>query len=99
MLKSEILTPALLLDLDAFEANLARMMERVKSSGKALRPHAKAHKCVEIAKRQLAAGACGVCVATLAEAELMSTCLSVVVVDVASAAFFLAAAFAAAPAS
>ena len=73
MLKSEILTPALLLDLDAFEANLARMMDRVKRSGKALRPHAKAHKCVEIAKRQLAAGACGVCVATLAEAELMSS--------------------------
>ena len=73
MLKSEILTPALLLDLDAFEANLARMMEQVKRSGKALRPHAKAHKCVEIAKRQLAAGACGVCVATLAEAELMAS--------------------------
>jgi 3-hydroxy-D-aspartate aldolase len=72
MLKKEILTPALLLDLDAFEANLARMLEHVKRSGKALRPHAKAHKCVEIAKRQLAAGACGVCVATLAEAELMS---------------------------
>ena len=73
MLKREILTPALLLDLDAFEANLARMINHVKSSGKALRPHAKAHKCVEIAKRQLAAGACGVCVATLTEAELMSS--------------------------
>ena len=73
MLKSEILTPALLLDLDVFEANLARMMEQVKRSGKAIRPHAKAHKCVEIAKRQLAAGACGVCVATLAEAELMAS--------------------------
>ena len=72
MLKREILTPALLLDLDAFEANLACMVEHVHRSGKALRPHAKAHKCVEIAKRQLAAGACGVCVATLAEAELMS---------------------------
>jgi 3-hydroxy-D-aspartate aldolase len=72
LLKRGILTPALLLDLDAFEANLARMMEQVKRSGKALRPHAKAHKCVEIARRQLAAGACGVCVATLAEAELMS---------------------------
>ena len=71
MLKNEILTPALLLDLDAFEANLARMLDRVKRSGKKLRPHAKAHKCVEIARRQLAAGACGVCVATLAEAELM----------------------------
>ena len=48
------------------------MAERVKKCGKALRPHAKAHKCVEIARRQLAAGACGMCVATLAEAELMS---------------------------
>ncbi|MEO8051467.1 MAG: DSD1 family PLP-dependent enzyme [Acidobacteriota bacterium] len=73
MLKSEILTPALLLDLDAFEANLARMMDQVKRSGKSIRPHAKAHKCVEIAKRQLAAGAIGVCVATLAEAELMAS--------------------------
>lgn len=72
MLKQEILTPALLLDLDAFEANLTRMMEQIKRSGKQLRPHAKAHKCVEIAKRQIAAGACGVCVATLAEAELMA---------------------------
>ena len=72
MLKREILTPALLLDLDAFEANLARMVDHVRRAGKALRPHAKAHKCVEIAKRQLSAGACGVCVATLAEAELMS---------------------------
>ncbi len=72
MHKREILTPALLLDLDAFEANLARMVEHVHRAGKTLRPHAKAHKCVEIAKRQLAAGACGVCVATLTEAELMS---------------------------
>ena len=71
MRKNEILTPALLLDLDAFDANLARMLQHVKRAGKALRPHAKAHKCVEIAKRQIAAGACGVCVATLAEAELM----------------------------
>ena len=71
MRKNEILTPALLLDLDAFETNLQRMIDRVKRSGKLLRPHAKAHKCVEIARRQIAAGACGVCVATLAEAELM----------------------------
>ncbi len=48
------------------------MVEQVRRCGKALRPHAKAHKCVEIAKRQLAAGACGACVATLAEAELMA---------------------------
>ncbi len=69
--KSEIPTPALLVDLDALDANLARMAAQVKQSGKKLRPHAKAHKCVEVAKRQLAAGAVGVCVATVDEAELM----------------------------
>lgn len=62
----------MLLDLDAFQENVNRMAAHAKASGKALRPHAKAHKCVEIAKRQLAAGACGISVATLAEAELMS---------------------------
>lgn len=70
--KSEIPTPALLLDLGAFEANLGLMAETVKRSGKHLRPHAKAHKCVEIARRQIAAGAIGVCVATADEAELMA---------------------------
>lgn len=70
---AEIPTPALLLDLDAFEANLARMMARMKESGKSLRPHAKAHKCPEIAKRQIAAGAIGVCCATVPEAELMAS--------------------------
>lgn len=70
--KSDIPTPALALDLDAFDSNLARMAAAVKRAGKMLRPHAKAHKCVEIAKRQIAAGASGICVATVAEAELMS---------------------------
>jgi 3-hydroxy-D-aspartate aldolase len=70
--KQQLPTPALLLDLDKFEANLARMAAGIKESGKALRPHAKAHKCVEIARRQIAAGAIGVCVATVAEAELMA---------------------------
>lgn len=68
----EISTPALILDLDLFEANVARMAEKMKATGKNLRPHAKAHKCPEIAKRQIAAGAIGVCVATIAEAELMA---------------------------
>ena len=70
--KQQIPTPALLLDLDKFETNLARMAARIQESGKSLRPHAKAHKCPEIAKRQIAAGAIGVCVATVAEAELMA---------------------------
>jgi len=71
--KQQLPTPALLLDLDKFETNLARMAARIKESGKSLRPHAKAHKCVEIARRQIAAGAIGVCVATVAEAELMAS--------------------------
>jgi D-serine deaminase-like pyridoxal phosphate-dependent protein len=70
--KQQLPTPALLLDLDKFDANLARMAARIKESGKSLRSHAKAHKCPEIAKRQIAAGAIGVCVATVAEAELMA---------------------------
>jgi len=70
--KSQIPTPALLLDADLLELNLARMAQRVKQSGKQLRPHAKAHKCFEIARRQIAHGACGISVATVAEAELMA---------------------------
>jgi D-serine deaminase-like pyridoxal phosphate-dependent protein len=70
--KSELPTPALLLDLDRFEDNLARMAAQASRGGKALRPHAKAHKCAEIARRQIASGAAGVCVATAAEAECMA---------------------------
>lgn len=65
-------TPALLLDADIFTANLEAMARHAKASGKRLRPHAKAHKCVEIARRQIEAGAAGVCVATVSEAELMT---------------------------
>ncbi|HLB14349.1 MAG TPA: DSD1 family PLP-dependent enzyme, partial [Burkholderiales bacterium] len=57
---ADVDTPALLLDLDAFERNLATMVSAVRESGLRLRPHAKAHKCPEIAKRQVAAGAIGV---------------------------------------
>src|SRR5947209_4930439 len=71
MTVQDVPTPALLLDVDLFEANLARMAEHVHRAKKSLRPHAKAHKCVEIARRQLQAGAVGICVATVAEAELM----------------------------
>jgi len=70
--KTQIPTPALLLDLDLLESNLARMAQRVRQSGKKIRPHAKAHKCVEIARRQIEHGACGISVATIAEAELMA---------------------------
>ena len=65
-------TPALIIDLDAFERNLARMAEHAKARGIALRPHAKTHKSAEIAKRQLKAGAIGICVAKLGEAEALA---------------------------
>jgi D-serine deaminase-like pyridoxal phosphate-dependent protein len=65
----ELETPALLLHLDVVERNLARMAERARRLGVALRPHAKTHKCPELGKRQIAQGAVGLTVATLAEAE------------------------------
>jgi 3-hydroxy-D-aspartate aldolase len=71
--KQEIPTPALLLDLDAFESSVSRMADQVKRTGKNLRPHAKAHKCVEIARRQIAAGAIGMAVATVSEAEMLAS--------------------------
>ncbi|HEY6334239.1 MAG TPA: DSD1 family PLP-dependent enzyme [Blastocatellia bacterium] len=69
--KNELPTPCLLLDLDKFESNLRKMAAHVSASGINLRPHAKSHKCAEIAKRQIAAGAVGVCAATITEAECM----------------------------
>lgn len=64
-------TPALIIDLDIFEQNIARMAEFMRHSGRKLRPHAKSHKSVQIAKAQIAAGATGICCATLDEAEVM----------------------------
>jgi D-serine deaminase-like pyridoxal phosphate-dependent protein len=72
MNRDEIPTPALLLDADRFERNLARMAEHVRASGKQYRPHAKTHRCPEIARRQIAAGALGVACAKLGEAEVMA---------------------------
>ena len=66
---AELPTPALLLDLDAFEENVSRMARFFQGKGVFLRPHAKTHKCPTIAHRQIQAGAVGVCVAKLAEAE------------------------------
>jgi 3-hydroxy-D-aspartate aldolase len=70
--KEQIATPALVLDFDEFENNLARMAETAKRAGKGLRPHAKAHKCAEITRRQIAAGASGCCVATANEADVLA---------------------------
>jgi D-serine deaminase-like pyridoxal phosphate-dependent protein len=66
-----ITTPALVLRLELFERNLARMGAFLKPSGMSIRPHSKTHKCSEIAKRQIAAGALGTCCATLREADAM----------------------------
>ncbi len=72
MHRDEIPTPALVLDLPAFEANIARMTGHAATHGKALRPHGKTHKCPEIAKRLVAAGAVGTCAAKLGEAEVFA---------------------------
>jgi len=64
-------TPALVVDLDAFEANVATMAAWAREAGLAVRPHAKTHKSPDVARRQIAAGAVGVCCATLGEAEMM----------------------------
>ncbi len=61
-------TPALLLDLDVFERNVRQMQAAADSAGVALRPHAKAHKCVAIAQAQMAAGAVGICCQKVSEA-------------------------------
>jgi D-serine deaminase-like pyridoxal phosphate-dependent protein len=67
----ELPTPCLVVDLDCFESNLEKMSRYTRECGVALRPHAKTHKCPNIARRQLERGAVGICVATIAEAEVM----------------------------
>jgi 3-hydroxy-D-aspartate aldolase len=67
----EVDTPALVIDLDAFERNLQRLPEQIAGSPVRLRPHAKTHKCPVIALRQVALGAVGVCVQKVGEAEAM----------------------------
>ncbi len=64
-------TPSLLLDLDIFEANVAKMAAYMKQRTAQLRPHVKTHKSPAIAKRQIEAGAIGVCCQKLGEAEVM----------------------------
>lgn len=70
----DIDTPALVVDLDILDANLARMADFAKESGIRLRPHAKSHKCPPIAQKQMALGAVGVCCQKVTEAEIMANC-------------------------
>jgi D-serine deaminase-like pyridoxal phosphate-dependent protein len=65
-------TPVLVLDVDALDANIAAMAAFAAGAGVALRPHAKTHRSVDIARRQIAAGAVGQCCAKLGEAEVLA---------------------------
>ncbi len=65
-------SPALVVDLDAMERNIARMADFARSRGLRLRPHAKTHKSAVIAKLQVEAGAVGVCVQKTSEAEALA---------------------------
>jgi D-serine deaminase-like pyridoxal phosphate-dependent protein len=71
-LVDEIDTPALIVDLDVFERNLAKMAKYVASVGVGLRAHGKTHKSSEVARRQMAAGAVGQCVQKVGEAEVLA---------------------------
>jgi D-serine deaminase-like pyridoxal phosphate-dependent protein len=72
LLISQIRTPALLIDMDAMEANLKKMAAFFADGPTRLRPHYKNHKCVALARRQLAQGAIGITCATLSEAEVLA---------------------------
>jgi 3-hydroxy-D-aspartate aldolase len=69
--KQELDTPALCVDLDVLDANIATAQARLTRHGLAARPHAKTHKCSAIAQLQLAAGAVGICTAKVSEAEAL----------------------------
>jgi 3-hydroxy-D-aspartate aldolase len=71
MALADVDTPALVIDLDAFERNLQRMADFTAKAGVRLRAHAKTHKSPDIAKRQMALGAVGVCCQKVSEAEAM----------------------------
>jgi D-serine deaminase-like pyridoxal phosphate-dependent protein len=68
---AEVDTPCLILELDAFERNLRRLQESLAGRGVAVRPHAKSHKCPQIALKQIALGAAGVCCQKVSEAEAL----------------------------
>ena len=65
-------TPALIVDVDRLEGNIARWAAFAREAGVKLRPHGKTHKCVEIARRQVSAGAVGLTLAKIGEAEVMA---------------------------
>jgi D-serine deaminase-like pyridoxal phosphate-dependent protein len=72
MTKDLLPTPCMVVDLDMFNANVKHMADTAKANGINVRPHVKVHKSVDVAKHQVAHGAVGLTVATIAEAELFS---------------------------
>ena len=70
--RADLNTPVLILDREVLDRNIAAMAELAATAGVALRPHAKTHKSVGIARRQLDAGAVGVCCAKIGEAEVLA---------------------------
>src|ERR1700733_6677197 len=72
MREEEVDTPALVIDLDAFESNLDTMAALLAPTGVKLRAHAKTHKSPVIAKLQMARGAVGQCVQKVSEAEMLA---------------------------
>jgi D-serine deaminase-like pyridoxal phosphate-dependent protein len=71
-LPEEVETPSVVVDIDALERNIALMRDAMATRGVGLRPHTKTSKCVEVVQRQVAAGAVGLTVATLGEAEALA---------------------------
>jgi D-serine deaminase-like pyridoxal phosphate-dependent protein len=69
--KWDLDTPALVLDLDKLEQNIAKMRASLSGTGVATRPHAKTHKSSDIARLQIGAGALGICTAKVSEAEAL----------------------------
>src|SRR5688572_7154955 len=65
----EVITPAVLIDVDVLDRNIERMTSSMRGRGLGHRPHVKTHKTLEIARKQLAAGTVGITVASLDEAE------------------------------
>src|SRR6476646_8362857 len=72
MTKDVLPTPCMMVDLDMFKANVKHMADTAKTNGINVRPHVKVHKSVDVARHQIAQGAIGLTVATIAEAELFS---------------------------
>jgi len=72
MIKQDLDTPCVLIDLDKLEINIAEMQSIADKNGVALRPHAKTHKLPVLSQKQVAAGAIGITVAKLSEAEVMA---------------------------